>query len=86
MKRLIFAVLCLLAGTGAIKAQPVSVIYETDYGNDADDALALEFICKYNDLGKMKLLGVGTHKEGPNICAAVDGSLNWYGYPKVPVA
>lgn len=63
MKRLIFAVLCLLAGTGAIKAQPVSVIYETDYGNDADDALALEFICKYNDLGKMKTPWCG-HTQG----------------------
>lgn len=86
MKKLFIAALCFLAATGATQAQPMSVIYETDYGNDADDALALEFICKYNDMGKLKLLGVGTHKEGANVCPAVDGSLNWYGYGRVPVA
>ncbi len=86
MKKLFVASLCLFFAIGAAKSQPMGVIFETDYGNDADDALALEFICKYCDMGKFKLLGVSTHKEGENVCRAVDGSLNWYGYGKVPVA
>lgn len=86
MRKILYAVLFALAGFQVADAQPLSVIFETDYGNDADDALALDVICKYCDAGKFRLLGVSTHKEGKNICEAVDGSLNWYGYRKVPVA
>ncbi len=86
MKKLFTAAIFLLFGIAGIQAQPLSVIYETDYGNDADDALALDVICKYCDMGKFKLLGVSTHKDDAAVCPAVDGSLHWYGYSKVPVA
>lgn len=86
MKKGILSALCLLICVAMSAQKPQCVIYETDYGNDADDALALDVICKYCDMGKLRLLGVGTHKEGEYICQAIDGSLNWYGYPKVPVA
>lgn len=64
----------------------VDVIFETDYGNDADDAIALDVIAKYCDAGRMRLLGVSTHKAGDLICPAVDASLTWYGYGRVPLA
>ena len=68
------------------KNDRINVIFETDYGNDADDAIALDAILKYCDAGRMKLLGVSTHKGGDNICPAVDATLTWYGYGKVPLA
>ena len=86
MKKIFTTVIGMIMGMTAATAQPVSVILETDYGNDADDALVLDVMCKLNDINKLKLLGVSTHKEGAAICTAVDGSLNWFGYPKVPVA
>lgn len=86
MKKIFLTAFCLLMAVGAVSAQPLSVIYETDYGNDADDALALDVICKLCDSKDFKLLGVSTHKKGINVCPAVDGSLNWYGYKNVPVA
>lgn len=86
MKKGILTALCLVVCVAASAQKPQSVIFETDYGNDADDALALDVICKYCDMGKLRLLGVGTHKEGKYVCQAIDGSLNWYGYPKVTVA
>lgn len=68
------------------KNDRINVIFETDYGNDADDAIALDAILKYCDAGRMKLLGVSTHKGGDNICPAVDATLTWCGYGKVPLA
>ena len=33
------------------KAEPLYVIFETDIGNDIDDALALDMLYKYQDQG-----------------------------------
>lgn len=87
MKKNILLMLCLFAALlQTANAQKQRIIFETDMGNDIDDALALDVICKYMDDGKIDLLGVSTHKEGANICPFVDAMLTWYGYPKVPIA
>ena len=87
MKKAILLMLCLFAALlQTANAQKQRIIFETDMGNDIDDALALDVICKYMDDGKIDLLGVSTHKEGANICPFVDAMLTWYGYPKVPIA
>lgn len=81
------AVFAMFAPRAAAQGQePMRVILETDYGSDADDALALDVVCKLADQGKFNLLGVSLHKLGPRIATAVAGSLAWYGYPSVPVA
>ena len=87
MKKTILLMLCLFAALlQTANAQKQRIIFETDMGNDIDDALALDVICKYMDDGKIDFLGVSTHKEGANICPFVDAMLTWYGYPKVPIA
>lgn len=86
MKKIFVVALLLAAVTASAGNKGINVIFETDYGNDADDAIALDVLCKYADMGKINLLGVSTHRAGAYVCPAVDGSLAWYGHPKVPVA
>ena len=40
------------------------IIFETDIGNDVDDALALDMLYKYMDAGDINLLGIMINKEG----------------------
>ena len=64
---------------------PVKVIFETDMGNDIDDALALDMLYKYMDAGKVDLLAVCVNKEGYGPVEYVDMMNTWYGYPHIPV-
>ncbi len=65
--------------------KPQLVIFETDMGNDIDDALALDILYKYMDQGKIKLLAIMTNKEGASSARFIDIMNNWYGYPKIPI-
>ncbi|MBQ8098948.1 MAG: nucleoside hydrolase [Bacteroidaceae bacterium] len=65
--------------------EPLAVIYETDMGNDVDDALGLDLIYKYVDAGKVDLLAVMLNKEGTAPAEYVDLVNTWYGYPETPI-
>ncbi len=92
-----FYVICLLfliALYGCISkdqqnAQIVSdaqkIIFETDIGNDVDDALALDMLYKYMDAGDIDLLGIMINKEGVYSPEYTDIMNTWYGYPDVPI-
>lgn len=62
-----------------------NIIFETDIGNDVDDALALDMLYKYMDAGEINLLGIMINKEGIYPPEYVDIMNTWYGYPNVPV-
>jgi len=61
------------------------VIFETDIGNDIDDALALDMLYKYQDAGIINLLGIMTNKESEYSAAYIDIMNTWYGYPEIPI-
>jgi len=61
------------------------IIFETDMGNDIDDALALDMLYKYQDAGDIELLGIMTNKNSEYSAAFIDQMNNWYGYPEIPV-
>lgn len=61
------------------------VIFETDMGNDVDDALAIDMLYKYADAGRVKLLAVMLDKEGVAQAEYVDVLNTWYGYPRLPI-
>ena len=92
MKKLLFAV-AVLASTltacgrkAAVDADaPLTVIIETDLGNDVDDALALDLLYKYQDAGKIRLLAVNLNKNGQAPAEYADILNTWYGYPDTPV-
>lgn len=67
------------------KTASVNLIFETDMGNDIDDAIALDMIYKYVDAGDVNLLAVNLNKGGQSPAEYVDIMNTWYGYPDVPV-
>lgn len=62
-----------------------AIIFETDMGNDVDDALALDMLYKYADAGKINLLAISTNKKSEYSAAYIDIMNTWYGYPDIPV-
>ena len=88
MKKL-FLLLALVGICTTVSAQksdkPTPVIFETDMGNDIDDAIALDLLFKNVDSGKIDLLGVGVHKNNPHSAEFIDIMRVWYGYDKMPI-
>lgn len=64
---------------------PVKIIFETDMGNDIDDALALDMLYKYADQNKVEILAVTLNKNSKYAPIFVDILNNWYGYPGIPI-
>ena len=90
MKRFLLSLLplCILSLAGCStrgsddSAGPVSIIFETDMGNDVDDAMALDLLFKYMDAGRVNLLGVMINKVEPGGAEYVDLARVWYGHPE----
>lgn len=70
----------------AQQTTPIPVIFETDMGNDIDDALALAMLYRYQEQGKVELLGLSNNKSSLNSVRYLDVINNWYGYEGVPIA
>ena len=77
--------LLLSCGAEGGKEKPQAIIFETDMGNDIDDAMALDLLFKNMDAGNIKLLGVGVHKNNPYSKEYIDIMRCWYGYEDVPI-
>ncbi len=79
---------CAFACTGrpaAENTEKIGIIFDTDMGNDIDDALALDMLYKFMDAGKIELLGIMSNKNDPRSAEFIDIMGTWYGYPDVPV-
>ncbi len=79
------AAVCSCSGPSSADGGKMGVIFETDMGNDIDDALALDMLYKYMDAGKIELLGIMSNKNSPYSAEFIDVMGTWYGYPDVPV-
>ena len=75
-----------LAVLSCSASRPQSVIFDTDMGNDIDDALALAMLHRYADEGKVRLIGVMINKNEPASAEYVDMVDTYYGYGAVPIA
>ncbi len=76
----------LLSGCQAAKeAAPQLVIFETDLGNDVDDAMALDLFFKYMDEGKIDLAAIMLNKPGDTPAEYADILCTWYGHPEVQI-
>jgi inosine-uridine nucleoside N-ribohydrolase len=78
MKRILVFIF-LLAVTLTF-AKPQKVIFDTDMGNDIDDALALAMLYDYQESGKAKVLAILLNKD--HIYSPIFTSIlnNYYGY------
>ncbi len=77
--------LLLLAALSARAAEPVRLIFDTDIGNDIDDALALAMIHALQSRGEARLLAVTITKDNPYAGPYVDLVNTFYERPDIPI-
>ncbi len=79
-------ILCFLLLVGlSVAAEPVRVIFDTDMGNDIDDAVALAMLHSFVSRGEAELLAVTVTKAHPEAAAFVDAMNVFYGRGGIPV-
>ncbi len=84
MKKL-FTLLTMCFVFVGIRAQKMSIIFETDMGNDVDDALAIDMLYKYNKQGRINLMAVMLNKEGEYPPQYIDLLNTWYKQKRIPI-
>lgn len=84
MKKLVLLLAMLCFGFG-MWAQRMNVIFETDMGNDVDDALAIDMLYKYNKQKRINLMAVMLNKEGEFPPKYIDLLNTWYGQKRIPI-
>lgn len=72
-------------GAEAPAPGPVKLIFDTDIGNDVDDAMAMAVIHALAGRGECELLAVTVTKDNPYAAAMVDLLNTFYGRPDVPI-
>jgi inosine-uridine nucleoside N-ribohydrolase len=86
MIKMLFAVLLgLTMCAPASAATPLHVIFDTDMGNDVDDALALAMLHAFASRGELKLLAVTVSKDNPWAAEYVRLVDEYYGRGTIPV-
>ncbi len=83
------ALLALLILPARLRADPprppVKLIFDTDVGNDVDDAMALAMIHALQSRGECELLAVTITKDNPYAAAFIDLMNTFYGRPEIPI-
>ena len=82
--------LCGLLALGAPAEKPaapapVKLIFDTDMGNDVDDALALGVIHALQSRGECELLAVTVTKDEAMCAPYIDAVNTFYGRPDIPI-
>ncbi|MBN1490262.1 MAG: nucleoside hydrolase [Phycisphaerae bacterium] len=71
--------------SAAAPGGPVGLIFDTDMGNDIDDALALSVIHALETRGECKLLAVTSSKDNKFSAPFVDAVNTFYGRGDIPI-
>ncbi len=82
---LVCAVQVAAAASPQADEGPVRLIFDTDMGNDVDDALALAIIHALESRGECSLLAVTVTKDHPLAAAYVDAVNRFYGRGNIPI-
>src|ERR1700691_3887986 len=85
MMKIFLAILLTMAiAAPASAAPPLHVIFDTDMGNDVDDALALAMLHAFASRGEVKLLAVTVSKDNPWAAEYVRLVDEYYGGGTIP--
>ncbi|MBZ5595336.1 MAG: nucleoside hydrolase [Acidobacteriia bacterium] len=68
-----------------LTAAPVRLIFDTDMGNDVDDAVALAMIHALESRGEAKLLAVTVTKDNRWAAPFIDAMNTFYGRAEIPI-
>lgn len=83
MKSIIATLMCLTPFIA--QAEPVKLIFDTDMGNDVDDALALAMIHALESRGECELLAVTVTKDHEECAPYIDALNTFYGRGDIPI-
>jgi inosine-uridine nucleoside N-ribohydrolase len=65
--------------------EPVNVIFDTDMGNDVDDALALAMLHAFQSRHEVNLLAITVTKDNKWAAPYIDLVDTFYGRPEIPI-
>jgi purine nucleosidase len=85
MKIVLVFLLFLAIALPASASAPLDVVFDTDMGNDVDDALALAMLHALASRGEVKLLAVTVSKDNPWAAEYVRLVNEYYGRGAIPV-
>ncbi|MFO0918349.1 MAG: nucleoside hydrolase [Planctomycetaceae bacterium] len=80
-----FALICLSSCSLVCAAEPVKLIFDTDIGNDVDDAMAMGVIHSLQSRKQCELLAVTITKDHPDAAPYIDAINTFYGRPDIPI-
>jgi inosine-uridine nucleoside N-ribohydrolase len=75
----------LVCGYAPLRAAPVRLIFDTDMGNDVDDAVALAMIHALESRGEAKLVAVTVTKDNRWAAPFIDAMNTFYGRGDIPI-
>lgn len=75
----------LILNASFCMAEPVKIIFDTDMGNDIDDAMALAVAHSLQSRGELEILAVTTTKDNPYAVRMVDVLNTFYGRGNIPI-
>ena len=75
----------LIIFSASIDAEPVKLIFDTDMGNDVDDALALAMLHSLESRGESELLAITLTKDNAEVAPYVDAINTFYGRGEIPI-
>lgn len=84
-KWILAAFLIVATAAPALAAPPLRIIFDTDMGNDVDDALALAMLHAFASRGEVKLLAITVSKATPWAVEYVRLVDEYYGRGTIPV-
>lgn len=77
--------LFLLMASGLAAAEPVSIIFDTDMGNDVDDVIALSVLHAFETRGEARILAVTITKDNRYAAPFVALVNKVYGRSNIPI-
>ena len=80
-----FLAIAPLILSAVVLADPVKIIYDTDMGNDVDDALALAMLHSLQNRGESKLLAITATKDHDEVAPYLDAINTFYGRGTIPI-
>lgn len=76
---------CCCAAHAADNVLPVPIVFDTDMGNDVDDALALALLHSLENRGECRLIAVTITKDNRWSAPYIDLVNTFYGRPDIPI-
>lgn len=86
MKKIIFLpILLIFLSSCSSTDDAVKILFDTDFGGDADDLGALAMLHNLMDQGECELLGIMVWSQEENVVPAIDAVNRFYKHPEIPI-